>query len=202
MLNDEVKAKVIASLAKMALVLVFLGGLAAYVYHAFTAAPSAKIKEVIEVIQSEELSFLVMDRLVTKVVVESKENSALLGKREGYLIATVRLYYGIDLKSLSEDAVQVTDGTIYVTLPEPKELDFSVDLDSARFLSKRSGLIVLRDFLRDLNFQQELERQLRQAAEKMLNDEALLPKREDLVRRLNAWAPALSHRLGLKILFR
>jgi hypothetical protein len=202
MLNDEVKARVIASLAKMALVLVFLGGLAAYVYHACMETPKPKTKEVIEVIRSEDLSFLVTDRLVTKVLVESKENSALLGKREGYLIATVRLYYGINLKSLSEDAVQVTDGTIYVTLPEPKELDFSVDLDSARFLSKRSGLIVLRDFLRDLNFQQELERQLRRAADKMLSDEALLPKREDLVRRLNAWAPVLRERCGLKVVFR
>jgi hypothetical protein len=202
MLNDEVKARVLASLVKMAVVIGLLAGAAAYLYHAFTAAPSAKIKEVIEVIRSEDLSFLVTDRLVTKVVVESKENSALLGKREGYLIATVRLYYGIDLKSLSEDAVQISDGTIYVTLPEPKELDFSVDLDSAKFLSKRSGLIVLRDFLRDLNFQQELERQLRQAAEKMLSDEALLPRREDLVRRLNAWAPALNDEIGLKVVFR
>jgi hypothetical protein len=136
-------------------------------YHACTATPKPKTKEVIEVIRSEDLSFPVMDRLVTKVVVESAEDNVLLGRREGYLIATVRQYYRIDLNSLSEDAVQKTDGTIYVTLREPKELDFSVDLDSARFLSKRSGLIVPRDFLGDLNFQQELEPQLHHPAQQM-----------------------------------
>jgi hypothetical protein len=121
---------------------------------------------------------------------------------EGYLIATVRLYYGIDLKSLAEDAVQIAGGTICVTLPDPKELDFSVDLDNAKFLSKRSGLIVLRDLLRNLNFRQELERQLRQAAEEMLGRARLLPKRRDLLLRLNAWAPALCSKCGVRVVFR
>jgi hypothetical protein len=157
---------------------------------------------VIEVIRSEELSFLVTDRLVTKVVAESKENNAFLGKREGYLICTVRVYYGIDLKSLPADAVQVRDGSILVTLPEPKELDFSADLDTARFLCKRSGLIVLRDFLQDLNFQRELEQQLHRAALEMLRDEKLLPRREDLVRRMNGWAPVLTSKCGVQVVFR
>jgi len=86
---------------------------------------------------------------------------------------------------------------VCITLPDPQELDFSVDLDSARFLRKRSGLVVLRDFLQDLNFQHELERQLHQAAQEMLRDEKLMPSREELVDRLNRIAPTLtriSHR--------
>ena len=202
MLNDEVKGKVIVALAKVLIVVGLLAGAGFYLYNAFTAAPRSKTREVIEVIRSEELSFLVTDRLITKVVAESNESNALLGKREGYLIATVRIYYGIDLKSLPEEAAQVTGGKVCITLPDPRELDFSVDLDSARFLCKRSGLIVLRDFLQDLNFQRELERQLHEAAQKMLRDEKLLPSRDDLLRRLNGWAPALSSRCNMKVVFR
>ena len=202
MLNDEVKARATVALMKMLIVIGLLAGAGFYLYHAFMAPASPKTKEVIEVIRSEELAFLVTDRLVTKVVAESNENNALLGKREGYLIATVRIYYGVDLKSLPEDAVRVTDGNVCITLPEPKELDFSVDLDSARFLGKRSGLIVLRDFLQDLDLRRELERQLHEAAARMMSGEELMPKREDLLRRLNAWAPVLSGKLGLKVLFR
>ena len=201
MLNDEVKGKIIVALAKVLIVIGLLAGAGFSLYNAFTTSPKPKTREVIEVIRSEALAFLVTDRLVTKVIAESNESNALLGKREGYLIATVRIYYGIDLKSLPEDAVQVTDGNVCITLPDPQELDFSVDLDSARFLCKRSGLVVLRDFLQDLNFQRELERQLHQAAQVMLRDEKLLPLREDLVRRLNAWAPALGEKLGLKVVF-
>jgi hypothetical protein len=202
MLNEEVKARAIVALAKMLVVIGLLAGAGFYLYHVFMAPPTPKTREVIEVIRSEALSFLVTDRLVTKVVAESNENNALLGKREGYLIATVRVYYGVDLKSLPEDAVRVTDGNVCITLPNPRELDFSVDLDSARFLCKRSGLIVLRDFLQDLNFQHELERQLHEAAQETLRNEKLLPSRDDLLRRLNGWAPALSSRCNLKVVFR
>jgi len=200
--QDEVKARLIVALVKFAVVLGVLAGIGYYIYHAVRTPPKPTTKELIEVIRSEELSFLVTDRLVTKAVVESKENNLFLGVREGYLIATVRIYFGIDLKSLPEDAVQVTDGIIYIMVPEPRELDFSVDLDSARFLSKRSGLVVLRDFLQDLNFQQELERQLHQAAQEMLRNEKLLPGREEIVKRLNGWAPALSSRCNMKVIFR
>jgi hypothetical protein len=43
---------------------------------------------------------------------------------------------------------------------------------------------------------------LMEAEEEMLHDDKLLPRREDLVRRLNAWAPALRGRCRLKVVFR
>jgi hypothetical protein len=61
---------------------------------------------------------------------------------------------------------------------------------------------IQRDFLRDLNFQHELERQLHQAAQQMLRDEKLLPKCEDFVRRLNAWAPGFCSKCGVRVVFR
>jgi len=66
---------------------------------------------------------------------------------------------------------------------------------------KRSGLVVLRDFLQDLNFQQELERQLHRAVQEMLRDEKLVPSRKELVDRLNRMAPVLGTKLRLEVRF-
>lgn len=54
----------------------------------------------LEVLRREPLRFLVTDRLAAQIVVESGTNSLVLGRREGYLIAKVSLYYGVDLGKL------------------------------------------------------------------------------------------------------
>lgn len=199
---EEVKGRVLASLVKLVLVLGLLGCGGYYVYHNLSAPPTPTTKEVIEVLRSEELAFLVTHRVVTKVVVESRENNLLLGMREGYLMATVRLFFGVDFQRLPEDAVRREGDVIAITVPEPTQLDFSVDMDSLRFLSKKSGWMSLRDFLQKADLRQELQSQLQQAAMKMLREDHLLPTREELVRRMNTWAPAFEGKVGVKVVFR
>jgi len=87
-------------------------------------------------------------------------------------------------------------------VPEPRELDFAVDLDSIRFLSKRSGWIVVRDFLQDLDFRQELQKRVHEVAMDMVRQEKLAPSRDDLVNRLNRVAPMLGGKTGTKVVFR
>lgn len=201
-MDEQVKSAVTVFLVKAALLLVVLGSVAFLGYRAFAAKPHPTVKETIEVLRTEDLAFLVTNRIVTKVVVESKENNFLLGGREGYLIVMVRVYYGIDLQQIAPEAVRLDNGVIIVTVPEPRELDFAVDLDSIRFLSKRSGWIVVRDFLQDLDFRQELQKRVHEVATEMIRLEKLSPSRDDLVNRLNRVAPVLSGKCGMRVVFR
>jgi hypothetical protein len=154
------------------------------------------------ILRREQLRFLVTDRVVSQVVVESDGNSPALGRREGYLIAKVALYFGVDFKKLSKEDV-VRDGMkVVVTIPEPEELDFSVDLDSMRYLTKRSGLQVATDWLLDRDQQAELRSQLKESARSYLRAEELLPTREDIVGRLNEFRDVVGGSLGVEVVFR
>lgn len=156
----------------------------------------------LDMLRREPLRFLVTDRVVAQVVVESRGNSLVLGRREGYLIAEVSLYFGVDLGKLSREDV-ARDGTrLVVAVPEPEELDFAVDLDSMRYLAKRSGLQVAADWLLDRDQEAELRSRFRAAARDYLRDERLLPTREEVVGRLNESGSVVSGRLGVDVLFR
>jgi hypothetical protein len=156
----------------------------------------------IEILQREQLRFLVTDRVVAQVVVESDGNSPALGRREGYLIAKVALYFGVDFGKLPKENV-VRDGMrVVVTIPEPEELDFSVDLDSIRYLTKRSGLQAATDWLLDRDQKAELRAQLKTAAHSYLRAEELLPTREDIVARLNEFRDVVGGSLGVEVSFR
>ena len=156
----------------------------------------------LEILRREQLRFLVTDRVVAQVVVEADRNSPVLGKREGYLIAKAALYFGVDLGKLSKEDV-VRDGKrVVVTIPEPEELEFSVDLDSMRYLTKRSGLQAATDWLLDRDQKAELRSQFRAAAHSYLRDEELLPTRQEIVGRLNEFRGVIGGSLGVEVLFR
>jgi hypothetical protein len=156
----------------------------------------------LEILRREQLRFLVTDRVVAQVVVESDGNSPALGRREGYLIAKVALYFGVDFGKLPKGNV-VRDGMkVLVTVPEPEELDFSVDLDSMRYLTKRSGLQVATDWLLDRDQQAELRSQLKESARSYLRAEELLPTRGEIVARLNEFRGVVGGSLGVEVVFR
>ena len=159
-------------------------------------------KKTLELLSREELAFLVTDRLVSQIIVESNESSLLLGKREGYLIAKARLYYGINLAELDKNALTREDGVLVITLPEPKELDFAVDIESMKCVSKRSSLMIARDFLLNKDLEAELKGQFKQAAYDHFEGEKLIPTRSSIVKRLNDFAADFSRSVGTTIEFR
>ncbi len=171
-------------------------------YHALATKPTVSTRAALEILKSAPILFLATDRITTSIVVESVESSLLLGKREGYLIARVTMYYGADLQKLGPDAIKISGDVITVTLPDPQELDFAVELNSMRFLSKRSGWIAIRDWVQTLDIQAELREQLHQAAQEALHKDGLIPSREDLVRRLNGFGGVLSKGSAVRFTFR
>ena len=129
------------------------------------------------VLRSEELTFLATDRLVSQISVEITENSPLLGIREGVLIATVRLYYGVDLRRLGPASVgRAGRDRLVVRLPDPEPLDFAVDPSSFKYITKRSGLNVIRDFALNKDLEAELRTRLQPFAMQFFREQGLLPR--------------------------
>lgn len=156
----------------------------------------------LSILKNENISFLVTDKVVSQIVVEISENNPLLGQREGILIGTVAMYYGVDLKELNKSCLSRVGEKLIVHLPPPKELDFSVDPVSLKYITKRSGLNVLTDYVMNKNLESELRIKMRPYAEKFFVEHNMLPTREKIDKQLNELSVALSKDLGVVIEFR
>lgn len=159
-------------------------------------------KATLTVLKSENLAFLVTDRIVSQIAVEITDSSPLLGKREGILIGTVTLYYGVDLQKLDKSCLSRVGNALVVTLPEPRELDFSVDPASFRYITKRSGLNVIVDFLWNKDMEAELRQGMHGHAVSFMTDNKLLPTRGKIVKQLRELAVPFSQEIGVPIEFR
>ncbi|MCX7008404.1 MAG: DUF4230 domain-containing protein [Kiritimatiellaeota bacterium] len=153
------------------------------------------------ILKSENLAFLVTDRKTSQIEVSITDNSPLLGKREGHLIGPVTLYYGIDVQALDRSCLSHTADRMIVRLPEPRELDFTMDPGAFRYVTKRSGWNVVRDFVLNKNLETELRQQVHQQALAFFAEKKLIPTREKIVNQLNNLAAPFSKELGVPIEF-
>lgn len=158
-------------------------------------------KQTLTLLQSEAMAFLITDRIASQIVVSVSESNILLGQREGYLIGTARLYYGIDMKELTKDSIQLRDQQIFVTLPPAKELDFAVDLESLQFISKVSGTVALVDWLQGKDMYAELRAQFKPKAIEFMKQSNMIPDRQKILGRLNSMSSLLTEQIGLKVIF-
>ena len=158
-------------------------------------------KQTLTILKSEAMAFLVTDRIATQLVVSVSENNVLLGQREGYLIGTARLYYGIDMKELTKDSITLRNNQIFVTLPPTKELDFAVDLESLHFISKMSGTVALVDWLKGKDMYAELRAQFKPKALEFMKQNGMIPDRQRILARLTSMSSVFTENLGLKVTF-
>ena len=158
-------------------------------------------KQTLTLLQSEAMVFLVTDRIASQIVVSVSESNILLGQREGYLIGTARLYYGIDMEELTGHSISLRENQIVVTLPPAKELDFAVDLESLQFISKMSGTVALVDWLQGKDMYAELRAQFKPKAIAFMKQSSMIPDRQRLLARLNSMSSVLTENLGLKVNF-
>jgi len=188
------------------LLLVFLGlGLARSSRWAnLFASPASKppdTRAAIQFLKREELAFLVTERVTTQVVIEKHEGNALLGKKDGFLVGTVELLYGLDLTKLDDAAFDTRGDTLCVTVPPPRLLRSVIDETSLRFVQKRSPLFVLVDNIRSDNlFQRSLD-EVGAAARHFAETNDLIPTREALISRLTGYAPAIQAQTGVEVVF-
>ena len=159
-------------------------------------------KQTLTILQSEAMAFLVTDRVASQIVVSVSESNILLGQREGYLIGTAKLYFGIDMKELTQDSITLRDNQIVVLLPPAKELDFAVDLESLQFISKMSGTVALVDWLKGKDMYAELRAQFKPKAMEFMKQNGMIPDRQRILGRLNTLSLVLTENIGLKVTFR
>jgi len=160
------------------------------------------VNATLTLLKSEELLFLVTDKLITQIMVEATDNNPILGKREGVLVGTVTLYYGVDLRKLNTNSVMKEGTSMLVAIPDPQELDFSVDLSSLKFITKKSGLNVIVDFVLNKDMESELRAQLKSNAIQFFMSHDLVPTRQKIVSKLNGFAPVFSEKTGMRVEFR
>ena len=114
---------------------------------------------IMTVLRSDELLFLVTDRIITRVDVEIVESAPWAGGRQGVLMATVKLYYGVDLEKIKPEMITEEKDRVIVRVPYPKLLDYSMDQDSTKFFDKKSGMWALNDWYN----KRDIEKELREA---------------------------------------
>jgi len=112
----------------------------------FSAPPPVNVEQALQLLRSRELAFLATHKTVSQIVVERRLSHPVLGKSECFLVGVVRFYHGVDFEKLDAGAIRREGDALIVRVPEPEELDFGVDLESIRVYTKRSGLMVLRDW--------------------------------------------------------
>lgn len=164
--------------------------------------PPRKIDETVtlSLLRSEALSFLVTRRTSTQIVVEHNE-SDWLGEWHGVLWATVSWRWGVDLTKIGKDDLRREGDVIYCRLAEPELLDFSVDLDSIKFLSKSTAVPKVMDMMGGGAQRRQLEQSLHQRAMEFARQQKLCPSRQDMVNQLNGAGEALKKATGLELRF-
>jgi len=155
-------------------------------------------RRVIEYLGRENLAFLITDKLVTKVIIEVTAGNILLGRKEGYLIAKVKIYHGI---AVGEIKVEKGRGKLILRIPEPKAMDVSVDYSAAKFISKRSGLVTLADWIMGKDLKNQLLSRCQSEAMRQLRKNKYLPDRLELIHRLSAYSQIISRYVGCEIEF-
>lgn len=169
--------------------------------HLPSAAIANPARQVFALLRSQDLGFLVTERMTSQVSIEIDDSDLWRGCRTGTLTGIVKLYYGVDLTLLEPGDVRMEGAACTVTLPDPGVLDFAVDVESLVFRTRRSLLNVLGDRWEDRDLRQDLQRRFRAASETFFHDHHLLPDRAALCARLNAHASAWAARVGLPVAF-
>lgn len=80
------------------------------------------------------------------------------------LVAHGQVIAGVDLAKLGPDDLQVRDGVLYVTLPEPEVFVTALDNDKTYVYDRETGLLRREDFTLEANARQAAEQSIEEAA--------------------------------------
>ena len=163
--------------------------------------PQRTKRSVISILRSENISFLVTNKISSQILVE-KTDLSILGERTGILIGNVTLYYGINLNEIPIDSVLINKNEIIIKLPHAKPLDFSIDLSSLKFLKRERGFEKIKGlFVDDDKLREEIQDVFYKEALFFFKSNNMLPKDEDVLKSLEIIKNIISLKTGLKTTF-
>jgi hypothetical protein len=196
-MKKTISALVVVGLAAL---VIFLGG---YFYQHYAHLWSQRTEsQSAVVIRVQELEFLVTQKIVAQYTDNVSEYSFLAGEREGLLLGIINIYYGIDLKKISEESVKHEDSKTIVELPEPEILDISVVPGSIKFFSRRSGLVALMDMMSNRNDEALLRDRFTKTARDFYSQKGFLPSKDDVLNNLRRAAKVFTPKDQEQIEFR
>jgi hypothetical protein len=110
-----------------------------------------------------------------------------LGKTEAFFIAKVYYDFGIDLLEINEGNVDIGDDTITVTLPEPKLLRNSVDLESIKGYTKTTLLRTIWDTAVGREMMDELKKTFQQKAVEFARETGLESTKASIIKNIESF---------------
>lgn len=161
-----------------------------------------KVISTLEILRSEQLTFLVTDKIVTQVIVHVDNSHWLTGTDKALIYTVVTMYYGVDLKKLTDEDLERNGDTVWVTIPEPEILDISVDLEGIQVFESKSGIVRLVDLVKGENTTLNLLADFETESRKLAEDAGMFPSRDKILLNLNSFAPLFSEQTGLIIIFK
>ena len=162
--------------------------------------PPPTVKMTAQLLRSEDLMFIVTNRVVTQVMVEQKQDSVWAGTREGILVATTRMYYGVDIAKTTDKDIHDLGDRVVIVLPAPRVLDFAID-PNFKVITKRSGVNVALDWMYGNDLEAEMRSQIQREAMKFAYHNELLPRQATVLARLNRTAALFTSKVGKPVVF-
>jgi hypothetical protein len=127
----------------------------------------------------------------------------LLGKTEAFFMAKVYYDYGIDLFEVSEDSVKIDDNFIIISLPEPKLLRSSVDLNSIKDYTKTTILRHLWDTAAGREIMNELKKAFQQKAAEFAEENGVKPTKAVIIKNIESFIHrVIANQTGKKVIFK
>ena len=157
-------------------------------------------KTTLSILCSRPMLFLVTRQIRTQIVIDHRESN-WVGQWRGVLWASVRISYGVDVHEIKADALRRQGEVVFVRIPEPRLLSFSVEPGSVGFLSKATAAPKLQDWFDGGGHRRQLEQRLHDQAMSFAKEHDMLPDRTQIVEQLNDTAAGLARAAGIRIRF-
>jgi hypothetical protein len=154
----------------------------------------------LSILRSRPMLFLVTRQIRTQVVIDHSESN-WIGQWRGVLWGTVTISYGVDVHEIKADDLRRKGEVVFVRIPEPRLLSFSVEPGSIGFISKATSAPKLQDWFNGGGHRRQLESRLHDQAMSFARDHDMLPDRLQIVEQLNDTAAGLAKTAGIRIRF-
>ena len=167
----------------------------------FFSRSEAEVRELsLHLLQSIPQACLILatDEQVALPVIDN--GNWLFGPRRGQASVRLRSHWGLDLRAVTPDDVEVSGSKVRICLPEPSLFDTAADLSSWHFTGRRSGLRFIGDILTGRSLESDLLSIVHSFQPQPSPDE-IQARRTTFVDRLNHGAAGLFHAKRLNVEF-
>jgi hypothetical protein len=154
----------------------------------------------LSILRSRPMLFLVTRQICTQIVIDHCESN-WIGQWRGVLWASVTISHGVDVNEIKADDLRREGEMVFVRIPEPRLLSFSVEPGSIGFMSKATAAPKLQDWLDGVGHRRQLENRLHDQAMAFAKEHDMLPNRSQIVEQLNDSAADLAKIAGVRIRF-